>query len=167
MTDDRPRLILICGLPGVGKTTLARKLEAELPAFRLCGDEWMAQLGFDPHDEPARDRIEALFWQLARRVLARGQSVILESGFWLKSDRDEKRAGAGALGVAVELHWLDVPLDERWRRVERRNAQAAFGAVPITREQLAGWDVFFDAPAAEELALFDPPTVAGLSCAPS
>ena len=37
-------LFLICGLPGAGKTTLARQLEATHAALRLCPDEWIAPL---------------------------------------------------------------------------------------------------------------------------
>jgi predicted kinase len=53
-----PVLILICGLPGAGKTTLARRLEQELPAIRLSPDEWIADLGVDFYNEAFRDRLE-------------------------------------------------------------------------------------------------------------
>jgi hypothetical protein len=66
------RLILVCGLPGSGKTTRARALEARLGAVRLAPDEWMDALGFDLYDEAARGRVEALQWELARALLARG-----------------------------------------------------------------------------------------------
>ncbi|MEP7216945.1 MAG: AAA family ATPase [Anaerolineaceae bacterium] len=47
MTHANPaRLILVCGLPGAGKTTLARQLERQLPAIRLCCDEWLSELGW-------------------------------------------------------------------------------------------------------------------------
>src|SRR6185437_6585537 len=84
-----PRLVLVCGLPGAGKTTLARRLEVALPAVRLCPDEWLAALNIDLRDEATRDRLEREFWRLAQRMLALGQSVILESGFWQRADRDE------------------------------------------------------------------------------
>jgi predicted kinase len=115
-----PMLILICGLPGAGKTTLARQLAVQLHAVHLSPDEWMAHLEVDPFDGPFRDRIETLFWVHAQELLRLGQSVILESGFWLRSDRDEKRLGAWALGVPVELRYLRTDSAELWRRVQRR-----------------------------------------------
>lgn len=151
------RLVLIAGLPGAGKSTLARDLEVRIPAVRLTGDEWMQLLGVDLHDETARERLEDLFWTLAQRLLALGQSVILESGFWLRSDRDEKRLGARALNVGVELHYLAVTLDERWQRIRSRNQEPEWSRSPITRERLAGWDRFFEVPGPNEMALFDAP----------
>lgn len=73
----------------------------------------------------------------------------------MRSDRDEKRLGARALGAAVELHYLDVPLDERWRRIESRNMGGAWGTVPITRTQLEQYERFFEIPERAELDLFD------------
>jgi predicted kinase len=153
----RPTLILLCGLPGSGKTTMARRLADTVPAVRLCPDEWMTGLGIDLFDVAARHRLERLFWQLAQNLLRLGQSVILESGFWLRSDREEKRLGARALGAAVELHYLEVPLDELCRRLEVRNATAAWRAAPITREMVEEYAPLFQAPDADELGLFDRP----------
>ena len=144
-----PTLILLCGLPGSGKTTAARRLAGAVPAVRLCADDWMAELGVDLFEVEVRLKLERQFWALARDLLRLGQSVILESGFWLRSDRDEKRLGARALGAAVELHYLDVPLDELCRRLEVRNT------VPITREMVEEYAPLFEAPDADELMLFD------------
>jgi predicted kinase len=119
------RLILICGLPGSGKTTLARKLAPEVPAVRLCPDEWKHDLGIDYYDEEGRVRLEKRLWQLGQELLALGQSVILEHGFWAREERDALRVAARDLGVAVELHYLEAPVDELWSRLEVRNEEVS------------------------------------------
>jgi predicted kinase len=144
-------LLLMCGLPGSGKTTLARQLAPRVPAVRLCPDEWMSDLAVDLFDEPLRERLETRFWLLARELLTLGQSVILESGFWLRADRDEKRTWARAHGIRVELYLLDPPFEELCRRVTTRT-----GGVPLTPAHLHGYRPFFQTPDAAERALFDP-----------
>ena len=158
MSENRPRLILICGLPGAGKTTLAQRLARELPAVRFCPDEWLASLSLDLFDEALRERLEGQLWRLTQDLLRLGQSVILEYGFWRRAERDEKRLSARALGAAVELRALDVPLDELWRRLERRNAEGGWATAPIKRAELEDWATRFQAPDAAELALYDAPT---------
>jgi predicted kinase len=151
----KPRLILICGLPGSGKTTLARRLETDVPAVRFCPDEWKHDLGIDYYDEAMRVRLEARLWRLGQALLGLGQSVIFENGFWAREERDELRLAARDLGAAVELRYLDAPIDELWQRLEIRNAAALPGTAPIKREDLGRWARQFEAPDAAELALFD------------
>ena len=67
------------------------------------------------------------------------------------------RSVARGIGVGVELHYLDVPVDELWRRIDARNSQPPWDSYPIRRADLDGWLPFFQAPDAAELALFDPP----------
>lgn len=155
MTVSGPRLILVCGLPGAGKTTLARTLTLELDAVRLCPDEWLADLGFDLFDESARDRVEQRLWALAEDLVAVGATVVLENGFWGRAERDEKRLHARALGVPVELRYLDVPLEELQRRVAARNNVSGSVVVPV--ELLSEYQGMFEAPTQAELDLFDPP----------
>ncbi len=73
----------------------------------------------------------------------------------MRSDRDEKRLWVKANGGVVEIHYLNVPFEERLERIQRRNASAGEGTVPITRDQLTRWEQFFQPPDDEELALFD------------
>jgi hypothetical protein len=41
------RLIIVCGLPGSGKTTHAKLPEGRLSAIRFSPDEWMNALSLD------------------------------------------------------------------------------------------------------------------------
>jgi predicted kinase len=145
------RLIIICGLPGSGKTTHAKELESRLGAVRFASDEWMDALSINLWDEAKRAQIEALQWKLVQRLLALGVTAIIEWGTWGRSERDALRLGARALGAAVELHYLSAPVDVLFERLQRRGMETP----PIKREQLLEWSKAFQAPTASELALFD------------
>jgi predicted kinase len=147
-----PRLILICGLPGSGKTRHAKQLEDTLCAVRFCPDEWMITLEIDLYDAKKRERIEILQWTFAEQLLARGQTVIIEWGTWARSERDTLRVRARALDAAVELHFLDAPIDVLLSRIRARNQENP----SIDRDDLLKWADIFERPSLEELALFDP-----------
>ena len=149
--------MLTCGLPGAGKTALARQLSASRGAVRLTKDEWLWALGTTPWDEPAREKVERELWRLAQEILRLGVSVVLDFGLWARAERDEMRSAARALGVGVELHYLAVPPHELWRRVEARNAESPWESHPIRRPDFDAWLRVFEPPDAAELALFDPP----------
>jgi predicted kinase len=146
------RLIIVAGLPGSGKTTLARKLENAFPAIRLSADDWMTSLRINLYAEPDRDRIEKLQWQLAQRLLELGNTVIVEWGAWGKGERDILRLRARELKATVELHYLTAPLEELYRRIQLRDMEDP----PITWEAVQRWGSIIEPPSKEELALFDP-----------
>jgi predicted kinase len=148
-----PRLIIVCGLPGSGKTTLAKELAHKLNAVRFCPDEWMAALAIDIYDEPSRAKIEALQWQLGRQLLKLGLIVVIEWGTWTRAERDSLRLEARALGAAVELHYLQASAETLFERIQLRGRENP----PIERSMLSEWSANFEAPTAEELALFDEP----------
>lgn len=153
MTHDGGRLIIVCGLPGSGKTTHAQALEARLPAVRFCPDEWMSALSIDLYDEVSRGRIEALQWTLCKQLLRLGLIVIIEWGTWVRSERDALRIGARALGAAVELHYLTAPPEILFERLQQRAREKP----PIDRDALLAWSATFEPPTPEEMTLFDSP----------
>jgi predicted kinase len=144
-------LHLICGLPGAGKSTLARRLATETGALRLASDVWMKRLGADGYDTVTRAAVEALQWELAVALLARGESVILEAGFWTRAERDACREGAAAVGAGVRLHVCDAPVAELQRRLAARNASPDDESYVVDPADLAEWDSMFERPGPEEL----------------
>lgn len=146
-----PRLIIVCGLPGSGKTTHAKVLQNKFGAVRFCPDEWIDALSLDLYDEEKRAKIEALQWQFGQELLMLGLTVIIEWGTWGRSERDTLRTAARALGAAVELHYLSAPVDVLFDRIRRRGMENP----PIGRETVLRWSEIFQAPMTEELGLFD------------
>lgn len=147
-------LFLICGLPGAGKTTLARQIEQEREALRLCPDEWIAQILADPSDrrelDRLRDPVEKIQWQVALRALALGLDVVLEYGFWSREERARFRREAEATGARVELRYLAVSREELKARLARRNADLPGGTFAVSEEELDLWWSWFEPPGADE-----------------
>jgi predicted kinase len=149
--DCQATLFIICGLPGAGKTTLAKTIETSLSAVRMSADDWMTALSINLHAEEQRAKIEALQWELAKRLLSLGQNVVIEWGAWAKSERDRFRTEARALGARVELYFLSAPLEELFVRIRQRNMENP----PIEWAQVQKWADIFEEPAPTEMTLFD------------
>jgi len=118
-----PTAHLICGYIGSGKTTFARQLEADTGARRFTHDEWMVRrYGANP---PA-DRFQQYYqevsediWREALALLAGGQDIILDFGFWKRADRDAARERLSSYDVKFYVVVCD--LETSWSRVQERN----------------------------------------------
>jgi predicted kinase len=149
-------MVLIVGLPGAGKTTLARRLEGERGAIRFTPDEWMEPLFGVSEDGGRRWVLESqLFWGMAARALTLGVDVVLDYGCWSETERDLFRNRAHELGARADIVVLDPPLEVLWKRLEARNAALPAGTFHITREELHEYNSKFQAPDAAELARWD------------
>lgn len=158
---EKPTLTLMVGLPGSGKTTLAKRLEEETGAVRFTPDEWHIFLfGDDFHDpqqhqlhDSRHDRVEELMWSLGKELLQKGVSVILDFGFWAKEQREEKYREAKALGAEFQIRYTHAPFEELCRRLEFRGKEGRGDVFEsITREDMEEWASLFQPPDEEELA---------------
>ena len=160
ITGNRPTLTLFCGLPGSGKTTVAKRIESTEDAVRVCTDDWQERLGVPHSDEAFHNVLQDALYEHALTLLAHGLDVILEDGLWTRAERTQKLADARRLGARTHLHFFDLDLATLQARVERRNAERPPGAVPIDVDQLVLWhETVFDRPDEHELARFDEVTI--------
>ncbi|HEU4998195.1 MAG TPA: AAA family ATPase [Lapillicoccus sp.] len=147
-----PTLHVIVGLPGAGKTTLGRRLEAELPALRLTPDEWMVPLFGESEAGGKRDDLEGLLIRVALRTLSLGVDVILDFGVWSRDERTGLRHLAAAIGATTRLHYLPVEPETQWLRLSARDDVSSFR---IERLDMDRYATMFEEPSAEELAGVD------------
>lgn len=155
--NDEGRLVIITGLPGSGKTTVATELASVMPAVRMCPDDWMMSSGIDLWDSAARSRIEQFQMALSLELLSGGQNVVIEWGVWTRRERDELRDAARAVGAPVELRYVTADTDELWRRIVERDLEGRWGSRSIRRDELDAWTETYEVPDAEEMSTYDPP----------
>jgi len=150
-----PTVTLFCGLPGAGKTTLARRLEVAGAGIRLCTDDWQAALGVPHAENGVHDRLQQQLYWHGLDLLRHGVSVILEDGLWTSVERQQKFTDARACGARITLHVFDVAYETLWHRLEYREAADDPGAYPVSEDQLRWAWQLFQPPTPEELASVD------------
>jgi predicted kinase len=150
-----PALYLTVGLPGSGKTTLARRIAEEEQILRLSPDDWMAPLFHDSDAGGRRDILEGRMIWVAHEVLRSGSSVVLDFGCWSPEERYAIRAVAESTGARFVLLHLSIDEDERRTRSTLRWQSAPGTTFPMS-----------DADHDRFVALYRPPSAAELSYAP-
>lgn len=96
------------------------------------------------------DRCEAMIWDNALQTLMRGLPVILDLGFTKAAHRQKFTEMAREHGADAVLHWVDVPAEERWARVQTRNTERGETfAMTVTRELFDFMEGEWDAPTGE------------------
>lgn len=159
LTPSAPQLIVIGGLSGTGKSSLARLLGGHLgrrPGARvLRSDVFRKRVnGLPPETRlPARlytarsnaDTYEAMF-ESADDHLACGTTVILDAVFLNRSEREVAEALAQQARVPFTGIWLEAPEGDRLARVAGRTSDASDATAAVVREQsrrsvgdLFGW----------------------------
>ena len=158
-------LHFLVGSTGAGKTTYATRFCAETGAVRFSVDEWMTALFWMDSPWPLQpewslervERCSKQIWETAVQVCKAGLPSMLELGFASSGNRRKYAALAAMEGLKVKLHVLDVPAEERWRRVQLRNqhvSQSAQLAFAVSREMFDFTETFWEPPTAREMAEF-------------
>ena len=121
------KVIMTCGMICCGKSTYAKKLQAEQNAVILSVDDITLTLfpdgSGDMHDTYVL-RAEQYLLNLSIQILFSGVDVILDWGLWTRAIRNRIRQFyASYEGIKTELHYLRINSEEWKRRIEKRTGE--------------------------------------------
>ena len=116
-------LYLFCGLPGTGKTTVAKELASLTGGMVLRTDEIRKQLMSDPQYSPEEKRLvyDAML-RTAGSMLRAGAVVILDATFHLRKEREAAKEIARKAGAECVV--IEVKCDEETVRKILRKREA-------------------------------------------
>ena len=150
---SRPALILMHGLAGSGKTTVAQCLLEALGAVRLRSDverKRLAGLGAEARSHSAlgaglytaelTGRAYGRLAELARAILRAGYPAIVDATFLLRAQRRDFSALANDLRVPWAIASCEAPLEVLRERVERRGRgahDASEAGIEVLEHQIA------------------------------
>ncbi|WP_030791238.1 AAA family ATPase [Streptomyces sp. NRRL S-920] len=151
-----PLAVLLAGLTGSGKTTVAQAL-ADRGYTRLSVDEEVHRLhglygvDYPEHTYFERERpvVEAIRDRFTKEIEA-GNDVVLDHGLWRRSERDVWRQAAREAGGLPVVVYLPVDRDELLRRLAERNQREDANALTVSPQALDDFFARFDAPADDE-----------------
>ena len=127
-----PLVILVRGVSGTGKSTLAAALANLFAAEHLQTDELRAELAAEgelptrsadaKYSQASRERVYDVMFERAALLLANRSSVILDGTFLTASRRQQAQQLAGERGAIFQTFRCVCPIDICAERVARRRA---------------------------------------------
>jgi predicted kinase len=132
MSQPRPTVYLLMGLPGSGKSTFARALELT-GVVRLSVDDRMTELhgrfGKDYPEDEYFALLEPVVNEMRSRLIKlvqAGCSVVLDHSLRRRAEREEYKCLVVENGGVWRLIHFKVDAAELMRRLEKRNADPAY-----------------------------------------
>lgn len=164
----RPVLYLLCGKVGSGKSTFAQTLSSrgvisfsqdalaleKAKDFRKPDDHYRV-VDLDTlrrFEAEARDEI----LKLVLTHLKNGSSVVLDDGFWQRSERDKYRKLGESVGATVVIYYFPIEDHEQWKRLNIRNEGDLRYQHYISLDDMKHLNQYFEAPSVDEGVTIDP-----------
>ena len=155
MSNRQSIAYVICGFIGAGKTTFARKLEKETKAIRITKDEWIIKIfgnkiTSDKNFEVYDKNITELATNIAFKILKAGKDVILDEGFWVKSQRDDIKKKILQVGAKPIFYYVESSVEKMKERVINRSKNPTKDSFEINEEMFDKYLKYWEPPKKEE-----------------
>lgn len=154
-SDRRPKVVLMCGISGSGKTHHALRLESEgyvrVSVDAIVWRRYGPDFATLPSDElkrifqegMAEARIETV------RLIEAGKNVVVDATMCKRAARDTMRRVCREYGVEPSVVCLRAPKELLWRRLSGRKGCNSDNLV-VSREQLDLYCAGFEMPQPDE-----------------
>ena len=155
MNKKQPIAHVICGFIGAGKTTFARKLEKETGAVRITKDEWLvkifgSKITSDSNFEKYDKKVTELAKQIAFKILESGSDVIIDEGFWVKTQRNDIKKKIIDIGAKPILYYVESPIEKMRERVVDRSKIPPEDSFEISGEMFDSYVTYWEPPTEDE-----------------
>ena len=118
-----PRLLMLAGLPGAGKTSFASRVTSLIPFVVLETDRMRKMLVGKPQYTPdEHSRVFPAYHQLIREFLAKGYPVLFDATNLTERNRRPVYAIARKLGVPLAIAVVTAPAEVARKRLGDREA---------------------------------------------
>ena len=119
-------LVLVCGLPGVGKTTVASTIAERIDGAHLRTDVIRKELVPEPEYTPAEtQRVYEEMLERARDAVEAGGSVVVDGTFKNQTFRERAVETANAGGSGFRMVKVECSTDVVRRRIANRENDAS------------------------------------------
>jgi uncharacterized protein len=149
--SQKGRLILMSGLSGSGKTTVARQIAKQIGAIHIRSDAARKHLAGIPIDERGEDwlytsemsqKTYARLLELGVMLANKGFSVILDAKYDRHIWREEAIAAAKRNGLPLSIFECTAPIEVLKERVVERTTDISDATVDLLDRQLATAEPF-------------------------
>lgn len=151
---------LIVGNTGSGKTTYCNQLKAQNKGIIFSIDTWNNTLFMPDKKETDGldwfleriERAETMIQNLLLQLENSGTDAILDLGFSKFSHREKFRQFAKNNNIDFQLHFIDIPKEIRWQRVQNRNQEKGSSfEFEVSESDFNFMESWFEVPTSEEL----------------
>lgn len=140
---SRPLLVVYCGLPGVGKSTVSAYTAEQLGATRYRSDEVRKDLFEEPSYTSAETR--ATYDELlerARAELEAGRDVVVDATFRERRERDRAETVAVEADATAQFVHVTCPSEIVVDRLHDRTDDPSDADLEVYREHRDSFDPF-------------------------
>jgi predicted kinase len=148
-TSTQPRVVMMCGPGGAGKTTYATALERDgWTRLSFEVEFWDRGITSIPSADVVAEVTADLKARLLRHVAA-GDDVVLDFGFWFRRQREEFRALLAPQGILPETVYIATSLETILNRIGDRHGRGP-DDWPLTEQTATDYFERFEPPTSEE-----------------